>query len=92
MSAELSKAQEDVILRHYDRTLGGEEVVSAAYPNTLDALERRGLVCRVSMPRWTGGPHTARLTATGLAERQRLEDRALPRPLDQGGETDERSS
>lgn len=76
---KLTNAQKAVLLRHYDRTVGGAELVSADYRPTLDALEQRGLVGEVSMPRWLGGPHTASLTATGLAERERLEsERPLP--------------
>lgn len=65
----ISATQRECIVREYDRTFGGREVVSADRGSTLHALAKRGLVSEVTMPRWQGGPWTAYLTEKGVALR-----------------------
>jgi len=75
-------AMQRCILREYDRTLGGVEIVSCEQRRTLDALHDRGCVGDIAGPQWDGGPWTARLTETGLEWRRILAPARVAVPLD----------
>lgn len=85
-SQRLSPAQQECILRHYDRTLGGVEVVSAEHRSTLLALYNRGIVTEIQRA-YDGGPYCAKLTEEGLLWRSVYEGGDWQRSASSGEQT-----